>query len=251
MSLAQNAISDFRLARQAKSLRWFLMTLLNAKSQVDVRPFNTPITVRTSSPDLKVALSCLGGEFEALCSAVPALEHNVIIDAGGYIGAAAIFFAQKYPEAKVVTLEPSKENYAMLVRNTRKWCNIIPLNAALAAEPGQLTLHDRGTGQWGFTLVGNAADRPTSVLDTVDCITVDQILRKVGAKGIDLFKIDIEGGEHALLGKNADWIEKTNAICIELHDRIVAGCTDRWNISVSGRKNFKLDGEKYVSLRAG
>ena len=245
----RKVLRTFRIAGKAKSPQWLLHTLLGKRSHVQVRVFGTPITVRTSSPDLKVAVSCLGAEFDSLCSATPALEHNLIIDAGGYIGTAAISFSKRYPQAKVITLEPSAENYQLLVKNTAGFPNIIPLNKALAPEPGVLTLHDRGTGEWGFTLVGNAADRQTKVVSEVECITVQQIMEMVGASGIDIFKIDIEGGEHALLSRNTEWIDATRSLCIELHDRIVPRCSEAWNAAVAGRKNFKLKGEKYVSVR--
>jgi FkbM family methyltransferase len=225
------------------------LTLLNIRARVTIKIAETRITIRTATPDLEVAISCLCGEFDRLCAAIPALRHSLIIDAGGYIGTAAIAFARKYPSATIVTLEPNTANYKLLVRNTAGWSNIVAMDKALAPERGVLTLYDRGTGAWGFTLIEKAADRMTSPIEQVQCITVDQIIEQTGADGVDILKIDIEGGEYSLLSRNTGWINKTNGICIELHDRIVPGCSQVWQAAMAGRNNFESDGEKQISLK--
>ena len=55
---------------------------------------------------------------------MPGLKHGLIIDAGGYLGTAAIAFSEAYPDATVVTIEPSPENFALLVQNTAAYPNI-------------------------------------------------------------------------------------------------------------------------------
>jgi FkbM family methyltransferase len=238
----------FRLARHAKSPRFFLLSLLNIHVPVPVKICGVRVIVRAATPDLQVALSCLGGEFDQLCAAIPTLDHGLVIDAGGYIGTAAIAFARRYPNATVVTLEPNAANYKVLLKNTASWPRIVTKKAALTPESGSAILHDRGTGDWGFTLIEKAADRPTSPIERVPCITVDQLLKELGVDGIDIFKIDIEGGEHALLSGNNGWIGKTTGICIELHDRIRPGCSEVWRAATVGRTNFALHGEKHLSL---
>ena len=240
----------FRLARQVKSLRFLLLSLLNIRVPVTVTISGVRVIIRAGTSDLQVALSCLGGEFDQLCRAITTLRHRLVIDAGGYIGTAAIAFARRYPNATIVTLEPNAANYEVLVKNTASWPSIVAKRAALTPEPGSAMLHDRGTGNWGFTLVEKADDGPTSPIEKVPCITVDQLLEEIGADGIDIFKIDIEGGEHALLSRNIGWIKKTSGICIELHDRIAPGCSVVWQAAVAGRNNFATDGEKQVSLKA-
>ena len=238
----------FHLARHAKSSRFFLLSLLNIRVPVPVKICGVRVIVRAATPDLQVALSCLGGEFDQLCAAIPTLHHGLVIDAGGYIGTAAIAFARRYPNATVVTLEPNAANYKVLLKNTASWPSIVAKKAALTPESGSAILHDRGTGDWGFTLIEKAADRPTSPIERVPCITVDQLLKELGVDGIDIFKIDIEGGEHALLSGNNDWIGKPTGICIELHDRIRPGCSEVWRAAMVGRTNFALHGEKHLSL---
>jgi hypothetical protein len=42
-----------------------------------------------------------------------------IVDAGANIGLASIFFANKYPDAKIIAIEPEKENFLLLKRNAQ------------------------------------------------------------------------------------------------------------------------------------
>lgn len=235
--------------RGRDGLLWLLFTSMGRQIRLRVQPCRHEIVIRTGSPDLQVALSCFQGEFDELLNAVPTLRHSLIVDAGGYIGTAAIVLAEAYPDATVVSLEPSTENFALLKRNVANYKNIIPVNKALAPKPGKVTLRDRGTGQWGLTLVRKPDDNPASKeTEEVECTTLDQIMREFDADGIGILKLDIEGGEHALLSANTDWIDRTDAICIELHDRIVAGCSTLYREAMSGRRNMKMEGEKYISI---
>jgi FkbM family methyltransferase len=252
MSFRANLSLARRLARTGRNrdgVFWLLFTVVGQQIRLQVKLCRHKIVIRTGSPDLPVALSCLQGEFDELLNAVPTLRHPFIVDAGGYIGTAAIVFAEAYPDATVVSLEPSAENFALLQRNVAPYKNILPIKKALAPKAGRLILKDRGTGQWGFTLVPKPADNAASaVKEEVECTTLDQLMREFGVDGIGILKLDIEGGEHALLSHNMDWISRTDAICIELHDRIVAGCSDLYHEATAGRHNSKMKGEKYLSI---
>ena len=81
-------------------------------------------------------------------------------------------------------------------------------------------------------------------------ITIPSLLERFGGGGLDIAKIDIEGGELELLTSNLAWLDRTTAIAIELHDRIASGCTQAWQNATAGRVNSKLEGEKYLSLAA-
>jgi len=46
-----------------------------------------------------------------------AKSPNIIIDAGANIGLAAIYFANRYPNAKIIALEPEQSNFRILKEN--------------------------------------------------------------------------------------------------------------------------------------
>jgi FkbM family methyltransferase len=206
------------------------------------------LLVRTGTPDPVVAMSCFGGEFDEVIASLPTLAHHLIIDAGGYIGTAAIVFARRYPSATVVTLEPSSLNYGLLLENVKPFSNIVPLKAALAAQSGVVTLNDRGAAEWGYSLLPGAdAARSREIEAGVTALTIGDILETFNANGIDILKMDIEGGELDIFRVRPHWIDGVGSICIELHDNIIEGCEEAFFRATKGRNNRKLKGEKYIS----
>ena len=65
---------------------------------------------------------------------------RVIIDAGANIGVASIYFANRYPEAKIFAIEPEPANYALLVKNTHLYPSIVPVHAALWNHDGEISV---------------------------------------------------------------------------------------------------------------
>jgi FkbM family methyltransferase len=234
--------------RYLDAIKWKIGAQLKQHAIMEMQVESEKLALRVGTPDFSVARSCLGGEFEDVIAAAGDVGDGLIIDAGGYIGTAAIVFAKAFPRATVVTLEPSIDNFAILKRNTAKFPNIVAINKALGAAPGTIELQTRGTGQWGFTIVPNPQDRPATALHMVEVTTVDEVLKAVRKDRIDIFKIDIEGGEFDLLSSNIGWIEHTHVIVAELHDRIIDGCTAVFEHATANRRNNQLDGEKIMSL---
>lgn len=247
----------FRLARKLAragdpigAVRWLVASLRDSWGPMTVRIHGHKVRLRASSNDLSIALQSLAGEYDELFDRVPSLQHGLIIDAGGYIGTAAIAFAEAYPDADVVTIEPSPDNFALLIANVAPYPRIHALNRALGRHEGAVELKDRGIGFAGLTVVEQADDRETVVIGSIERTTIPAILAEQGRQGADIVKIDIEGGELDLLSGDTGWIGDARAVCIELHDRIAAGCSDAWNKATAGRNNSKLDGEKFLSLAA-
>ena len=207
------------------------------------------VLVRPSTPDIEVAQSCLSGEFNVAIAAANPLVHDLIIDAGGYIGTAAIAFSKAFPQATVITLEPSTSNFVILAENVRPYRNIVAINKALGAAQGRSSLRNRNTGEWGFSIISKPADCPSATtLHDVDVITVPMLLRQFNKTGIDILKLDIEGSEYELLKERPEWLDKTRVLFAELHDRIVPGTTAVFQRATAGRKN-SVSGEKCLSAQ--
>jgi FkbM family methyltransferase len=225
-------------------------TVLRSRKPICIRIRSIPISVRPCTPDLAVARNCFAGEFDAAIAAAKPLKHNLIIDAGGYIGTAAIVLAEAFPDATVVSLEPSRENFRVLAMNVAAFPNIIPLNVALGSREGSVQLVDRATGEVGFSTVQAPADCASpSRLHDVAVITVTDLMKRFHASGIDFLKLDIEGAEHDLLKSSPSWIDATRIIFAELHDRIVPGCEAIFAEMTANRDNSICgSGEKILSV---
>src|SRR5574337_2146831 len=75
-----------------------------------------------------------------------------IIDAGANIGLAAIYFANRYPDCRIICLEPESTNFTLLETNINRYPNITGLKAGLWSKKTYLKIKDEGLGNWGFTV---------------------------------------------------------------------------------------------------
>jgi FkbM family methyltransferase len=179
-----------------------------------------------------------------------------IIDAGANIGLASVYFANRYPQAKIVSIEPETSNFEMLRKNTAAYPQITPLQAALWRKNEELFLFDSGHGNHGFQVgdaQGERGEAPNHLGGTPG-LTVDTILRNAGQNQVDLLKIDIEGAEREVMSSATEWIDRVGVLMIELHDDIKPGCTDAFHAATRHFSEEVVRGETIMlhsSLTAG
>jgi FkbM family methyltransferase len=155
----------------------------------------------------------------------------VIVDAGANIGAASIYFTHKYPEARIIAIEPEASIYPMLTRNVRPYPAIIPVQAALWSRDGEIGIGEADptsgvSGNWAF----GTGDRPGV---KVKAMTMPTLMKEMNIQAIDLVKIDIEGAELEVF-KDFGWLRTVRCLMIELHDRFRPGCSDAVNPVMQG-----------------
>lgn len=207
------------------------------------------IWIRTTTPDINVALDTLGSELEPLKYFLDSNRKGLIIDAGGYIGTSAIKLASLFPECNIVTVEPSSENFSILKKNIIGKSKINAINCALHRIETIATLRDRQTGEWGFSIIAENSDRHRSnIIEDVKTTTINKILEASDSDRIYILKMDVEGSEKMILESSSEWIDKVDILVIELHERIVAGTEVIFRNATKGRINIKFGGEKYFSL---
>jgi FkbM family methyltransferase len=147
-------------------------------------------------------------------------EPRFIIDAGAHIGCAALFFASSFPRANIVAIEPDPGNYQVLLRNTRGNQRIRAIHAAVWHRPESVIITNEQDDPCAFQI--KSANGQCA---TIQGLTVSAIIRDCGFENIDLLKLDIEGAEREIFGAgDLDWMNRTRAIMIELHDRFRPGC---------------------------
>ncbi|MCW3162242.1 FkbM family methyltransferase [Chryseobacterium oryctis] len=135
-------------------------------------------------------------------------EPKVIIDLGAHIGMTSIYFALKYPNAKIISVEASLENFLMLKQNTSSFKNIECINAAAYFEDGTVYF---GNDKLSYNQSISEKGRETKA------VSVETLMKNYNFAKIDLLKIDIEGGEIELLSKNNSWLTNVDNIIIEIH----------------------------------
>jgi len=149
---------------------------------------------------------------------------RVIVDAGANVGLSSIFFANKYPNARIIAVEPEARNFAMLANNVAPYPNVTPVEAAIWSENTDLDLFDPGIGHWGY-LTRRSTDAVTGTwCQKVRGFTLDRLMDDFGLAHVDVLKLDIEGAEREVLDNPTAWIGRVDAIIAELHDRFQSGC---------------------------
>ncbi|WP_131701427.1 FkbM family methyltransferase [Chryseobacterium sp. FH2] len=135
-------------------------------------------------------------------------KPEIIVDLGAHIGMTSIYFALKYPDSKIISVEASLENFLLLEQNTSSFKNIQCINAAAYFEDGIVNF---GNDELSYNQKVSEKGIET------EAITVESLIKKHTLDKIDLLKIDIEGGEIELLSKNNSWLKKVKNIIIEIH----------------------------------
>lgn len=188
-----------------------------------------PLYLRLRTSDVSVYSDIIvRGEYKL---DLPGFEPKIIVDAGANCGMASVVYANAYPEARIIAIEPDRSNFEMLVKNVRAYPNVTPIHAALWHEDGEVSLSgcDDAYEKWGIHAVQGSGVR---------ALTVETLMREHQIQAIDLFKVDIEGGEKELF-RNAPWMSKVKLLCIELHDRLIPGCREPVTKSAKGFRSWE------------
>jgi FkbM family methyltransferase len=190
---------------------------------VNRKDLKSPIYLRIPSSDVLTYWQVfVDQEYALKANSLP----RVIVDAGANVGLASIYFANRFPDAKIFAIEPEQSNFDVLLKNVAPYKNIVPILAALWNENKQISLVDPGLGNSGFmTEDGNVKEKSFGqLLQLTRAVTVDQIMREHSISKIDILKVDIEGAEREVFHDPSAWIDKVDSLIVELHERMKPGC---------------------------
>jgi FkbM family methyltransferase len=219
------------------------MTLLfiRDKKRIFLPNREAPIYIRANTSDIPVFEEIfLHEEYNFEIDIRPRL----IIDGGAYVGYSTIFFAHRFPEAKIIAVEPAESNFQLLRENTSFYKNIEIIQSAIWSKNTFLQIENSGLGHWGFSV----KESTEAMEGSFRGITIPEILKKYNYDKIDILKLDIEGSEkEVFLNENREWLHKVNVLIIELHDRFKSGCTQALFSAIS-QNNFTIfaKGENFI-----
>ena len=131
---------------------------------------------------------------DGVCGLDSARTPRTILDLGGNIGAAAVQFATRWPNARIVVVEPDPDAFSRLARNVRRFERIQTVRAARRPEDGRAHLH-----RTGYTLTSSVLPEAPGPAIEVRALSLDTLLEGPCHGSADLVKIDIEGAELAVL----------------------------------------------------
>lgn len=145
--------------------------------------------------------------------AFPKLKPEVVFDIGGNIGIVSVVLANIYPDAKIYTFEPVKENYNLLLKNIESYKNVKSFCCGLGSKSEMKTIHRSTdpTNLGGFStyIKDGEADG-----DRIYVVETAKLCRELGTP--DVIKIDVEGAEYDIISDIPD-LENVKWITGELH----------------------------------
>lgn len=182
---------------------------------VSIPAVKTSLVLRGGTPDISVLEDTfLHGHYEFTLPQDPKL----MIDAGAHVGFVSVLFANRYPDCKIIAIEPDVSNYELLCRNTEQYTNVTALNAALWFKQTTLEIVNPKDDNWAYRVAAGGDGEVVGV-------TLGELIKDFSLRQIDLLKLDIEGAEKEVLENSSPWINDVDAMVIELHDRFKSGCS--------------------------
>ena len=146
----------------------------------------------------------------------------LIIDLGAHIGAASVYWANAYPQAQVIAVEPSADNLTLLRRNTGHY-PAIHIHAAAIGPMPHVTLTDPGLGPWAYRTQPLASPGVDAEVATAVPTTTLAALRAQHPGTPFILKVDIEGAEADLFHNPSPCLAEFALIVVELHDWLYPG----------------------------
>jgi FkbM family methyltransferase len=200
--------------------------------------------IRPTGSDLFVASQIFGWEDYQLSDEIVARLNGVakswraggdipvVLDGGANAGYSSIYFANKFPDACVIAIEPDPNTFAMLKENTSRHERIKPVNGALWRDENGVELKHVPKGAWSTSVV------PSSIKGSVPSWRIEQILRSIPRGRVLVLKLDIEGAERQVCEASPDIIRLAPCVMIEPHDydRPGLGCLAPLYRAISGKE---------------
>ncbi len=137
---------------------------------------------------------------------------KVVLDLGANFGAASIYFAQAWPEARIISVEPSPPMFRRLVETTAPYKNITCLNYAVGAK--------NGTADFVVSAdhIASSLYRPDPNGKTVkvETRTLSSLMSEAKVGHVDVLKFDVEGAEEDVF-RDPSVLFQIDALVGEVH----------------------------------
>lgn len=168
-------------------------------------------------------------------------EPKTIIDLGANVGFASVYFANKFPDAKILAIEPDESNYQAAIKNLNAYKNVSLIKGAIWNKSENINLIDSGHGEAAYMV------KPGEGENMIRAYTIPEIFKILNVEEVDILKIDIEGSEKEIFEDGDAWINKAKIIIVETHDRYKPG-TSKAVFNAIGKYDFSLElsGENLV-----
>jgi FkbM family methyltransferase len=178
-------------------------------------PTPRPVRVRLA-PDAHEMVIATGGELAVLHHILideeyaPRRNPQVILDLGANAGFATLFFHRRFPEARIVAVEPDPGTYRRLVRNVGSLPRVTTVHAAIAGREGPVTFYPSAE-----SISSSMFPRGRTGTTVVAGLSIEKLMQEHRLQSVDLLKVDIEGAELEAL--RAAPLNRVGELIAEVH----------------------------------
>ena len=145
-------------------------------------------------------------------------DVGLVIGCGANVGFTSAYFLSQFPSCFIVAVEPDLGNFGILQRNLKKYGSRAEVvHAGIWSHNAPLKISRqryRDGREWTIQVEECDAYQEADIQG----VTIGSLLESSGFSRISLLKIDIEGAEVVVFQGNPDWLNRVDAIAIELHD---------------------------------
>lgn len=167
------------------------------------------------------------------------ISPRTIFDIGANIGIVSLWLSEKYPKAEIHAFEPIPANVALLRQNTAHKENIVVHPYGLSNERKQTKVYSNSdTNNLGGFSEHRRDNDPQNAGNfaladfEIEIRDVRDVIHELDIEGIDLIKIDTEGGEFEIISSIPETIlSRVSWVMGELHGRSTfetLSHLDRW-----------------------
>ena len=217
-------LTQIRQLNRCRTISCFLFGLFHGICRrLGVR-LKRPLPVRISAGDFRsffmrpgrsdwstFQLTLFGREYAFVTERVP--DVKTIFDWGANIGDSTWYFADAYPDAIILAVEPDEMNMNICRMNIESggFSNRVTFHQVFVGDQSGVAGIDRSGkgGDWAYKMNLDSLERNISI------VTAETLFDRFGVSEIDLLKCDIEGAEQNVFKDCHSWIRRVRHIAIE------------------------------------
>jgi FkbM family methyltransferase len=149
-------------------------------------------------------------------------RHDVyIIDAGANVGYTSIYYQRRFPNSRIISLEPDHENFQLAKRNLLPYPRCTVLNAALWDRHAEVVPCDGNWGEggeWGRQVQEARIKNGRDAENCVPALPLVDLFRRFEIPRVTILKMDIEGAEHQVIAScDSEMLSLIENAAIEFH----------------------------------
>lgn len=185
--------------------------------ELHVRGIASSLRCRTGDSDHRILNQVF---FEHDCDVDLSPSPKLLIDAGANVGFVSVYYANKYPDACIIAIEPDDANLEIARYNCRTFPNVRFIKAGVWISNTPLKIANPGAESDALQVIPLDGDGGTAIQG----VTIDKLLEESGFDLIDYLKLDIEGAEGVLFADPAykRWIARVRIMAVEAHGSAIA-----------------------------